>query len=523
MRRLAVLLAFCVSLVSGCFGGGVETQTVRAEPAQLTLRVATFNTFYGGDEMVLASRDWCTDPAGCQETFAAVIDAIEESKADIVGLQEATGNTRKIAEELGWNYNERAQVISRFPILDPGGADGLYVFVQPTPSTVVAVSNTHLPSTPYGPYRARDGYTEEQVLGLERRIRLPAIQPQLEGLPPLAQEGIPVFLTGDFNSPSHLDWTEEADAARDDMPYPMEWPVSQALADAGFKDSFRVVSPDPVARPGFTWTPGGPESAKREVVDRIDWVLSLGPAQAVESNVVGESSNENVDIGIPQWPSDHRSVVSTFKVSAARTPDYVAAESRAYEQGDEVAVRFHVRADESVVVVPPQGEEIQAVELTDQEAEGEYSQSTDESAPTGEYEVELRDESGSVVASTSYFLYPPGTEPSITTSKKVYEVGEPIEVSWVDAPGMKWDWFSVFPAGSGLGNAHAADCGAGYCGNGNYSVYEYTHSSIEGTGTLGKRAAGAWPIKPGRYDVRLLVDDGYTRAAVSAPFEVVEP
>jgi hypothetical protein len=54
-------------------------------------------------------------------------------------------------------------------------------------------------------------------------------------------------------------------------------------------------------------------------------------------------------------------------------------------------------------------------------------------------------------------------------------------------------------------------------------VYEYTHSSIEGTGTLGKRAAGAWPIKPGRYDVRLLVDDGYTRAAVSAPFEVVEP
>jgi hypothetical protein len=103
MRRLAVLLAFCVSLVSGCFGGGVETQTVRAEPAQLTLRVATFNTFYGGDEMVLASRDWCTDPAGCQETFAAVIDAIEESKADIVGLQEATGNTRKIAEELGWN------------------------------------------------------------------------------------------------------------------------------------------------------------------------------------------------------------------------------------------------------------------------------------------------------------------------------------------------------------------------------------------------------------------------------------
>src|SRR6188474_2792093 len=145
--RLGLLLALCACLVAGCFGGG-------------------------GDEMVLVSRDWCTDPAGCQETFAAVVDAIKQSKADVVGLQEATGNTRKVAEGLGWNYNERTQVISRFPIVDPGGADGLYVFVQPTPSSVVAVANVHLPSTPYGPYRARDGYTEEQVLGLERRIRL---------------------------------------------------------------------------------------------------------------------------------------------------------------------------------------------------------------------------------------------------------------------------------------------------------------------------------------------------------------
>lgn len=523
MRRLAVLLALSVVLTSGCLGGGGDTETVRAEPTQLTLRVATFNTFYGGDEMVLASRDWCTDPAGCQETFAAVIDAIKQSKADIVGLQEATGNTRKIAEELGWNYSERTQVISRFPILDPGGADGLYVFVQPTPSTVVAVSNTHLPATPFGPYRARDGYTQERVLALERQARLPAIQPQLEGLPPLAREGIPVFLTGDFNSPSYLDWTDEADAARDDMPYPVEWPVSKALADAGFKDSFRVVNPDPVARPGFTWTPGGPESVKREVHDRIDWVLSLGPAQAVDSSVVGESSNENVDIGIPQWPSDHRSVVSTFKVSAAPTPDLVAAESRAYEQGDDVNVRFHADAGESLVIISPRGSETVLVEPTDQATEGLAGSSTDESTPPGEYKVELRDRSGSVVTSTSYFLYPPGTEPSIETSKKVYKVGEPIGVSWADAPGMKWDWMSVFPAGSGLDNPHGADCGAGYCGNGNYSAYEYTHTSIEGSTTIRNSSAGPWPLEPGRYDVRLLVDDGYTRAAVSAPFEIVAP
>jgi hypothetical protein len=88
---------------------------------------------------------------------------------------------------------------------------------------------------------------------------------------------------------------------------------------------------------------------------------------------------------------------------------------------------------------------------------------------------------------------------------------------------MKWDWMSVFPAGKGLGNPHAADCGAGHCGNGSYSAYEYTHTSIEGSTTVRKSSAGPRPLQPGRYDARLLVDDGYTRAAVSAPFEIVAP
>ena len=377
--RFGLLLVLSACLAAGCFGGGDDEQP--AKPPEITLRVATFNLFYGGDEMVLATRDWCTDPAGCQETFAAVVDAIKESKADVVGLQEATGNTRKVAEALGWNYNERTQVISRFPIVDPGGADGLYVFVQPTPSTVVAISNVHLPSSPYGPYRAQAGYTEDQVLHLENRLRMPAIEEQVNELPQLAAMGIPVFLTGDFNSPSYLDWTEEADAARDDMPYPVEWPVSKALADAGFKDSYRVANPDPVARPGFTWTPGGPESAKHEVHDRIDWVLSMGPATATASSVVGEAGNENVDISIPMWPSDHRSVVSTFRVTPSPTPSFVAAEARAYEQGDEVSVRYHAKPGETVVIRPPSGSKIDATDPEDQSSDGVYGQSTDENTP----------------------------------------------------------------------------------------------------------------------------------------------
>ena len=61
-----------------------------------------------------------------------------------------------------------------------------------------------------------------------------------------------MFLTGDFNSPSYLDWTPKVARARADVPYAVRWPASLALAQAGFRDSYRDAHPDPVADPGFT-------------------------------------------------------------------------------------------------------------------------------------------------------------------------------------------------------------------------------------------------------------------------------
>ena len=70
---------------------------------------------------------------------------------------------------------------------------------------------------------------------------------------------------------------------------PSLWPASATLAGAGFVDSYRAVHPDPLADPGFTWTPGGPEARTHDVFDRIDWVLAAGPATAVASRLVGET------------------------------------------------------------------------------------------------------------------------------------------------------------------------------------------------------------------------------------------
>jgi endonuclease/exonuclease/phosphatase family protein len=521
VRAWAALVAAIAFLLVGPASG------TSAPSSAQTLRVMSFNIFYGGDELNLQTRQFCADPAGCPETLAQVVAAIRASHADVVGLQEPTMNTRTIAERLGWSYSERTSVISRYPILDPPGASGLYVFVEASPGKVVAIGNTHLPAEPYGPYEIRDGATLAQVLELERDVRLPAIQPELRELPKLAARGIPVFLTADFNSPSHLDWTQAVADARADVPYPVVWPVAKALADAGFEDSFRTVYPNPVARPGFTWTPGSPEGEKVEVHDRIDWVLSAGPATATASSVVGEGGNPNTDIAVDPWPSDHRGVVSTFEVTPAPMPLLVAVESRSLQQGDPLVVRFHARgqAGERVVLVRAGGSVGSAVasKSTGGAVDGSLDFATGSLAP-GAYEAVLVSQGGSAIARSPFWLYEPGSVATVSTSTSRYQVGERIRVSWTQAPGMKWDWLGIYTAGSGADNPNNSTCFAGTCGNGHYLLYEYTNAAIEGSTTFGPASLvgyKTWPLGPGTYEVRLLVDDGYRSVTSSPRFKIV--
>ncbi len=135
---------------------------------------------------------------------------------------------------LGWFCEPRLQLISRFPLIDPPGANGVYALAEVAPGRFVAISNVHLPSDPYGPYWVRDGEPRSAVLALERSTRLPAIQRQLDVLPGLAASGVPVFLTGDFNSPSHLDWTPAVDAVREQVRYPVVVARLRGLGRRGF-------------------------------------------------------------------------------------------------------------------------------------------------------------------------------------------------------------------------------------------------------------------------------------------------
>ncbi len=141
------------------------TPTPRPSPAAVQLKLMDFNIEYGGQQV----------------DFAKIVEAVKLADPDVVAIEEAEGHTQELADKAGYPYaNVRNQVISKFPIIDPPGADGRYVYIEVAPGAVVALSNVHLPSDPYGPYLVRDGGTVEAVLKLENDTRMPAIQQRLD-------------------------------------------------------------------------------------------------------------------------------------------------------------------------------------------------------------------------------------------------------------------------------------------------------------------------------------------------------
>ena len=126
---------------------------------------------------------------------------------------------------------------------------------------------------------------------------------------------VPLLVGGDWNTPSHLDWTDDA-ARLFRFRRPLDLPVSRAMADAGFRDAFRVVHPDPTRTPGITWTPLERGTAEAPVpADRIDRLYlndgkSTRSLRAVAAHVLPRVLEE---MSIPpaerRFPSDHGAVV----------------------------------------------------------------------------------------------------------------------------------------------------------------------------------------------------------------------
>lgn len=467
--------------------------------APITLRVMTFNVEYGGTGV----------------DFDKVIEAIALAAPDIVALEEPEGNARRIASALGWEHADaRSDVISRFPILDPPGADGRFVFVEVRPAQVVAVANVHLPSDPYGPYWLAEGRPLDEVLALERRLRLTKLELVLAALRGL--EGVPAFLLGDFNAPSHRDWTPASVGTRPQQRVPVEWPVSAAVERAGFVDSYRAVHPDPVQVPGFTWWAARPpvgDDFTGDPQDRIDLVYAAGPAQALDSQIVGEVGARDVELSVTPWPSDHRAVVSTFRVTPAVMPRLVAVAERRVSAGDPLHVEFNdpQGAGDRIALRPAtagaSGDG--SVQHPVAPGRGSLQLPTGDLAP-GPSEVALLSGDGAVLSRVAVRVMAPGDATQLGVDQAVYAPGQAIRVRWHNGPGNRWDWIGILPDGADPVMER-------------FPLWRHTGTGIDGQ----IRIEGAdsedqhWPLPPGEYRVFYQLQDRVDPVA-QARFEVRE-
>ena len=328
MSRWPALGFLAAVLFLGCSSGMACEQAIR---------MMTFNAWGAGANNGLG-------PEG-------IVEAIRAAGADVVALQEAraegevceaddcpgAGASRaaEIAAELGFNFHEPPldaslnwanATLSRYPITgtDPGGA-GVYLDIE---GRQVAVFNIHLTDYPYQPYQALGiPYGDAPFLDQGSELAAAASEARGSDIALLAShvnalEGQwTVIIAGDFNEPSHLDWTAAA-AESGRHPLAVEFPSILTLERLGFIDTYRAMHPDELSHPGFTWTPAVSENDPEEHQDRIDYILVRGAGvELAGAWVVGESP-EKADIVVQPWISDHRAVVSEIRLpdSPALTP-----------------------------------------------------------------------------------------------------------------------------------------------------------------------------------------------------------
>ncbi len=266
---------------------------------------------------VMSFNVWTVE--GTQAGRDHIVNIVNTSGADVVGFQELS-DPALIANALGWHLHTQSSsstnIISRYPILESSPAKWGAKLQLPSGKTAW-VFNTHLPAYPYQPYDLRDNTlakNETAVINSANSARgsqVTALLNDITAANALTSADM-VFLTGDFNEPSHLDWTQAvADSTARSYDLKVQWPASSRIAAIGLTDSLRQLSPDPVSDKSYSWTP---RPAADEVHDRIDIVYYAGTGLTPGSvaNIGPADGSADTDIVYANYPSDHRAVVATF-------------------------------------------------------------------------------------------------------------------------------------------------------------------------------------------------------------------
>lgn len=313
-RREALALS-AGTIAAGLISTGAARASVRGQPEASAVPSAS-----AADFRLLCMNIWVGGRKGMateDEGIARTLAVLRAAHCDIIAMQEQNDLAEHYAQSLGYHVfvqDRSTAVLTRFEIL--GASEKQWGVRVAVPRVgPVWVFNVHFPAAPYQPYQlaqipyhdARFIATEAEAITEARLARGEPAHRCLREVVSAMATGEPVIVAGDFNEPSHLDWTEAAKAAGA-REHSVAWPTTRLFADAGLVDALRALHPDPAVKPAFTWTP---RPAARDVMDRIDMIHASGSLKPVSAEILGESGPMS-DCAMDPWPSDHRAVRVTL-------------------------------------------------------------------------------------------------------------------------------------------------------------------------------------------------------------------
>lgn len=299
--------------------------------------------------------------------YEAIADQLAAIDADFVMLSEVRNynNTRFcdriVASLLARGkryysfYSNDSGVLSKYPIVDsatifPNRDDhgSMYRLTADMDGRAVAVYTTHMDYLNCAYYAVR-GYDPNTFKELPAPItdtawimncnreskRDDAASAFIADAKVQIDKGALVFLGGDFNEPSHLDWIASTANMGDHQGLILQWTVTTMLEKAGYKDAYRTVFKDPVTHPGFTYPADTPLasidklawSPKADDRERIDYIFYhpsdgltltditiIGPSGSIcRAKRTPSQSKDPFFTPDGVWGTDHKGVLATFR------------------------------------------------------------------------------------------------------------------------------------------------------------------------------------------------------------------
>lgn len=308
MKKISVLIAFLCGYLGQSNPIQAESNSIEDESSLSADQMSPDSAENTEERASLSNRELVRFKALTFNVWTAKPDAIARdvriSGADLVCLQEASVDETKQAAKLlgpGWvavvpRDGSEYSFVSRLPLVRELGntkvkRGGVGAIFRVGKTQDAAFFCHHGDYLAFGPRdMAFSNMSVATAIANDKRYRENQMKELLAFAEPYKKNNMPVFLMGDFNSASHLDYSPS-----------IPWPITTLISSSGFADSWRNVHPNALKKapgafrrtdPGISWSRINPD----DIYARIDFIFYSGPVKPIESDTIELESSDHIPV-----------------------------------------------------------------------------------------------------------------------------------------------------------------------------------------------------------------------------------